>query len=260
MKLITQAVATNIAAHAKEAWHYSVPNDDAGEAVIREGLGAFYPNVEQRGGSTTIVDVKAGTTALDIKCRDVLGILTKAPTKSQEESDNTYVKVDNNLYVKVPKSVLSPVRRPNVEHANFSSDAETVILDQIWEYGDYAARTTQEAGCTELHSIVFLYGQGNGYKAVYIEEQDFGTPAPATFSNYVNKQGKTAGYNAYDANGKVLYKLLEYSKGSINFNKRFDIGNGYLFVWPSKNLATNIITEDAWKSNGNFAIEVNQNS
>jgi len=260
MKLITQQVATNIAAHAKEAWHYSVPNDDAGEAVIREGLRAFYSDVEQRGGSTTIVDVRAGNIAYDIKCRDVLGIITKTPTKTQTESDNQYVKVDSNLYVKIPTSVLSPVRRPNVEHENFSSNPEEVILDQIAEYQEYAKRTTEEAGCTDLNSIIFLYGKGNGYKAVYIEEQAFAAPLPSTFDTYINKQGKASGYNAYDANGKILYKLLEYSKGSVNFNKRFDVNGGYLFVWPSSDLPTETITEDKWKEAGNFLVEVTQNS
>jgi gamma-glutamylcyclotransferase (GGCT)/AIG2-like uncharacterized protein YtfP len=260
MKLITQAVATNIAAHAKEAWHYSVPNDDAGEAVIREGLRAFYSDVEQRGGSTTIVDVKAGDVAYDIKCRDVLGIITKAPTKAQLESDNQYVEVASNLYVKIPNSVLSPVRRPNVEHENFSSDPQTVILDQITEYTEYAKRTTEEAGCTSLNSIIFLYGQSNGYKAIYIEEQEFSAPAPTGFDTYVNKQGKAAGYNAYDANAKILYKLLEYSKGSVNFNKRFDVNGGYLYVWPSTDLPTEIITEDKWQEAGNFVMEVTQKS
>ena len=75
--LITPEVAVNIAHHARQAWTYAVPNDTTGELVITQGLKPFYPGAEQRGGSTTIVDVKVDNVALDIKCRGVLGIFDK---------------------------------------------------------------------------------------------------------------------------------------------------------------------------------------
>jgi hypothetical protein len=58
-----------------------------------------------------------------------------------------------------------------------------------------------------------------------------------------------------DANG-LLYKLMNYSEGSANFNKRFDCSNGFLFAWPAENLSTKVTTPDQWTMMGNFALEL----
>jgi hypothetical protein len=249
--LITTEVAVNIAAHTKRAWTYSVPNDTTSEIIIACGLKPFYTGVEQKGGSTTIVDVKVDTVAYDVKARDVLNVFTKARSEKQKANapGQQYFKVNDNLYVGRPNSIHSPVRRPSVDLENYQGDCQRILTKQIQEYRDYADRTTNEAGCNELRSLLFLYGQGAGYKAIYIEEQMFGTPAPASFTT-----GK--GYYAHDANGQQLYQILDYSKGSSNFNKRFDCNNsGFLFVWPAENLEESAQTIANWGSNGGFFLD-----
>jgi len=259
MKLITKDVATNIAAHAQSAWHYGLPNDEAGEVIICSGLNPFY-QTEHKGGSTTIVDATVVDTAgnriaLDIKCRQVLKTFTRAPSRGQEASSNSYHNIDKNLYVSRPPSVLCPVRRPNVDLENFKGNAEDIITKQIAEYREYANNSIERAECAELRSIILLYGKHNGYKAIYIEEQTFGTPTPTTYQVYRNKKGQPTGYEAMDDRG-LLYKLMNYSEGSANFNKRFDCSNGYLFVWPSANLSTQVTTPAQWDTMGNFLMEL----
>ena len=252
--LITQDVATNIAYHAQLAWTYSVPNDTTGEIILTNGLKPFYPVAEQRGGSTTIVDVKVGNIAYDVKCRDVLKVFTKEHSKKQKARapGQQYYKLTENLFVGRPTHVVSPVRRPSVDTENYQGDCQRIITEQIQEYKDYANRTMTEANCTELRSLLFLYGEKNGYKAIYIEEQEFSTPIPTRFETYINEKGKKAGYDAYD--NKILYKLLDYSKGSTNFNKRFDCGNGFLFIWSSQSLSTQILTVEDWHNQGNHSL------
>jgi hypothetical protein len=252
--LITQNIATNIAGHTQQAWTYGVPNGDTGEIVVACGIKPFYNGAEQKGGSTTIVDVKVDHVAYDIKCRDVLGIFTREPSAKQKSADQNYYKVDENLFVRVPKSVESPVRRPSVNLQNFQGNCQAIITEQIQEYKDYADRTTADAGCTELRSLLFLYGRNKGYKAIYIEEQPFNTPTPTSFDIYKNTKGEPAAYYARDH--KLLYKLLDYSKGSTNFVKRFDCTNGYLFVWPDKFLSNKITDIIEWKVHGNHSLVI----
>jgi len=252
--LITQDIATNIAAHAQQAWTYGVPNGDTGEIIIACGLKPFYANAEQRGGSTTIVDVKVDHIAYDIKCRDVLGIFTREPSAKQKSSEQSYYKIADNLFVRRPNSIESPVRRPSVDLQNFQGNCQNIITEQIQEYKDYADRTTAAAGCTELRSLLFLYGQGKGYKAIYIEEQAFATPTPGRFEIYKNKKKVPSAYYAHDH--KLLYKLLDYSKGSTNFVKRFDCHKGFLFVWPESAVITHTTTSADWIKEGNHLLTV----
>jgi hypothetical protein len=244
--LITKEVAVNIAWHTQLAWAYSVPNDSTGELVITHGLKPFYPDAEQRGGSTTIVDIKVNNIAYDVKCRDVLSVFTKERSSKQlaRAPGKTYFPVDD-LWVSRPASVLSPVRRPNVELENYQGDCQRIITEQIAEYKQYADRTVAKAGCTELRSLIFLYGEKNGYKSIYIDEQPFTTPVPTFYESEKS-------YRALDANHKLLYEISDYSKGSTNFNKRFDCNSGYLFVWPSQALSTDIMDIDVWANSGNY--------
>jgi hypothetical protein len=251
--LIDLSVATNIAAHTKQAWTYSTPNDDTAESIIVNGLLPFHPAAEQRGGSTTIVDVKVNHVALDVKCRDVIGFFNTPPTPRQIKSRNQYCQLSNNLWIRIPNGVLCPVRRPKTNTQAYQGNPQTAILDQIQEYINYANRTTMSAGCSELHSVLFLYGQGHGYKAIYIEEQDFGCPVPASFHTYHNRKKIAAAYDALDSTGGLLYRISDYSKGSTNFNRRFDLNQGYLFVWPSTALSTQTTTPAQWTQAGNFS-------
>lgn len=249
--LITQEVAANIAAHTRQAWTYSVPNDSTSEIIIACGLKPFYSSAEQRGGSTTIVDVKVDNVAYDVKARDVLNIFTKARSEKQmtKAPGQQYFKIHDELYVGRPNSIHSPVRRPSVDLENYQGNCQRILTEQILEYKTYADRTTAEAGCTELRSILFLYGQGAGHKAIYIEEQEFSTPTPVKFAT-------SKGYYGFDTNDKQLYQILDYSKGSSNFNKRFDCKNtGFLFIWPSTTLDESATTVEQWGSSGGFLLD-----
>lgn len=254
--LLTKEVATNIAHHTQLAWTYSVPNDTTGEIILTCGLKPFYPEAEQKGGSTTIVDVKVGNIAYDVKCRKVLKIFKKARTEKQKANapGQVYHKINDNLYIGKPTDVLSPVRRPKVNLENFQGDSKRIITKQIEEYKNYANRTMQAAGCNELRSLLILYGKGKGYKSIYIEEQSFSTPAPVRFEIYINEKNKPAGYIGYD--NKPLYKLSNYSKGSSNFNKRFDCNTGFIFVWADEELSTDVVTPDEWQLQGNHFLSV----
>jgi hypothetical protein len=254
--LIDQAVATNIAGHTKKAYTYSKPNDDTAEIILTQGLLPFYSNTEQRGGSMTIVDVKVDHVALDVKSRDKLTFLIKKPSDKQLQSGNKYYQLSNAIWVKIPNNVLCPVRRPKTNTQGYQGSAKTAILDQIQEYSTYATRTMTAASCTEIHTILFLYGEGNGYKGIYIEEQDFYNPAPTSFGTKYNKKNNPTAYEAFDNAGKLLYYINDYSKGSTNFNKRFDLQKGYLFVWPSFALTTSVTTPKQWSLEGNFSMNV----
>jgi hypothetical protein len=259
MNIINLEVATNIAAHAQLAWHYGLPNDEAGEVIICSGLDPFYPT-EHKGGSTTIVDATVvdstgSRIALDIKCRQVLKTFTKAPGKRQEASNNTYYNLHENLYVSKPPSVMCPVRRPSVDLKSFKGDAKTILTDQIAEYATYANTSIAKANCSELRSIILMYGEHHGYKAIYINEQPFDTPVPTGYDIYTNKKGDPAAYEASDSDG-LLYKLMNYSEGSANFNKRFDCTTGYMFVWPSSSRSTLVTRPSDWASAGNYSMEI----
>lgn len=251
-KLITQDVAFNIAQHCKEAWQFATPNANTGEIIIQKGLTPFYPDTQKKGGPLTIVDIKVNNFALDIKCREVLEIYTK-PIK-KKSPNKTYFTVDDiGITVSRPNSIETPVRRPSVDVKNYQGDSETIVTEQIKEYYYFAHRTTSQADCNHLNSILFLYGCKNDYKAIYIEEQEFSTPMPKSFETYLNKKNKPAAYLAYDNHKKLLYRLMDYSKGSTNFIKRFDCANGYLFVWKEEQREQKICTKEDWDNQGGYA-------
>jgi hypothetical protein len=250
-KLITVDVAANIASHCEKSWTYSLPNSDTGENIIMHGLSPFYPKTEKKGGSTTIVDLKIDNIAYDIKCRQVLTITAKSPKKSKNKK---YVKFDGQTII-IPNSVETPVRRPNVNLQEFTGDCQLIINEQIQEYKDYADRTMKAANCTDLHSVLLLYGEGNGYKAIYIDEQLFDTPAATRFETYLNKKKIPSAYLAYDDIG-LLYKLMDYSKGSTNFVKRFDCSNGFLFMWKDVPVNPVVTTIEQWQNKGNHILKI----
>ena len=162
------------------------------------------------------------------------------------------------MNIAIPEGVLTPARRPQVDIEQFNGNAESIITKQIEEHRNYAYRTMQEAGCDELRSIILLYGATEGYKSIYIEELPFDLPAGVKFETTLNKKKIPSEYRAYDNEGNISYKISSYSKGSDNFNKRFNTNNGFLFVWPDIPIDTSKITSvEEWKSKGNHVAEVN---
>ena len=77
----------------------------------------------------------------------------------------------------------------------------------------------------------------------------------AFYQVYKNKKQQPAAYEAIDDRG-LLYKLMNYSEGSANFNKRFDCNKGWMFAWPSENLSTQVTTPEQWTASGNFSLEL----
>jgi hypothetical protein len=130
-----------------------------------------------------------------------------------------------------------------------------VLDEQIAEYASYANTSIAKANCAELRSVILLYGEHRGYKAIYIDEQPFDIPVPIDYTIYTNTAGKPAAYEASDIKG-LLYKLMNYSEGSANFNKRFDCTSGFLFVWPSSSRSTLVTDSAEWTRAGNYALEI----
>jgi hypothetical protein len=260
--ILTEQIATNIAAHAQLAWIYDVPNATAAEKIIATGLKPFFPNTVRLGGSATIVDVKSDHRAFDIKSKGDIKFYNKKPRPHMLKSDGQYFEIiKDSIWVRRPNSVLLPSRRTPIDMQGWNGNSNTIMTLAIQEYRDYANKTVQEANCTELTSVLLIYGEGLGYKSIYLEEQEFAAPDATSFGTSTIRKTKkdpvpiNNGYKALDVNGKLLYASCPYgSDGSINFLKRFDLSNGYLFVWPSTAIPTNVTSISDWSKQGNYKV------
>lgn len=260
--LITAEIATNIAAHAQLAWIYDAPNATAAEKIIATGLKPFFPTATRVGGSGTIVDVKADHRAFDVKSNDAVKFYNTKPKPHMLKSDGQYFEIiKDSLWVRRPNSVLLPSRRSPIDMQGWNGDPGTLMPLAIQEYRDYANKTITAANCTVLTSILLIYGEDLGYKSIYLEEQNFATPNASSYRIHQTRKTKknpvpsNNGYEALDAVGKVLYSSAPYGEGSsINFLKRFDLGNGYLFVWPSTAIPSNVTSINDWDNQGNFRV------
>lgn len=260
--ILTQEIATNIASYVRPGWVLSVPNGATAEKIITAGIVPFYPDTVRMGGSDTIVDIKSGNRAFDVKSKDNITFYDKEPTARQLKSNGKYFEiVKGKVWVRVPNSVELPSRRSPVDMKNWKGDSSIIMPKAIQEYRDYASKSIKEKGCTEITTILLIYGKGLGYKSIYIEEQDFSAPDAKTFATSMSRETKKKpvsvknGYNAYDDQGKLLYSAKPYGKkSSINFLKRFDLGKGYLFAWPSKELPSTVTTIADWAKQGNYSV------
>lgn len=260
--ILTQDIATNIAAYVRPGWVLNVPNGATAEKIITAGLIPFHPGTVRLGGSGTIVDIKSGHRAFDVKSKDHITFYDKKPTAGRLKSNGKYFEmVKGKLWVRVPNSVDLPCRRSPVDMKNWKGDSSIIMPKAIQEYRNYASQSIKEEDCTEITTVLLIYGKGLGYKSVYIEEQDFSVPDAKTFLTSMSRKTKKKpvsvknGYNAYDDQGKLLYSAKPYGKkSSINFLKRFNLGKGYLFVWPSTELPSTVTTVADWIQQGNHMV------
>jgi hypothetical protein len=260
--ILTEQIATNIAAWAQTAWSINVPNSTTAEKVIALGLKPFYANAVRVGGSGTIVDVKVDHRAFDVKSNDAIKFYNTKPKPHMLKSGGQYFEIiKDSLWVRRPNSVLLPSRRSPIDMQGWKGDPGILMPLAIQEYRDYANKTITAANCTVLNSNLLIYGEGLGHKSIYLEEQNFATPNASSYKIHQTRKTKknpvpiNNGYEALDADGKVLYSSAPYGEGSsINFLKRFDLGNGYLFVWPSTAIPSNVTSTNNWDNQGNFRV------
>ena len=231
----------NIIGCIRESWNYDFPTGKTLEKAIFRGIKPFYSNVRLLGSPNTIVDVGKDNQAFDIKGSQSLGHLLKI-TKSANKNSNDFVHQSlpngQKIFVRIPKYIVTQVRRPKVDLKNYKGDPKKIIDLQIKDYMDFSERTTKEAGYDTLSSMVLLYGIDKGIKSIFLSINDF--------ENHIIKDYKTgfktinstkkvpSSYEAVNENGEIVYKLSSFNKGSSNFYKKFTINNGILVSWPEE--------------------------
>lgn len=225
----------NIIGHIKNCWTYGYPSGTTLENAIFEGIRPFYSNAKKLGSSFTIVDTAKDNDALDVKGRKVLGHL-KRITAGANHQDNQFVEqvVPNfgKIKVRIPRSVITQVRRPKVDLKGYKGDAKNILNEQIKDYQNFAFETTNKDGYKNLYSVVVLYGIDKGYKSIFLTIEKFSTPKAVKFSVGIKENGDPCSYDAHDLNGKLVFKLSSFNKGSSNFSKTFQTTNGILVTWP----------------------------
>lgn len=245
--IISDECEYNILGHIKNCWTYGYPTGTTLENAIFEGLKPFYPDAENLGSPSTIVDTAKGDDAFDVKGKKVLGHLANL-TKGSNRQDNRFVEQNvpnfGEITVRIPRSVITQVRRPNVDLKEYRGDAKKILNEQIKDYQEFAFETTRNDGYKDLYSIVVLYGIDKGYKSIFLTVNKFSTPASAKFSIGKKENGDPCSYDAYDSNGKLVFKLSSFNKGSSNLNKTFDTTHGILLTWPVEEQSDDVYTKD----------------
>lgn len=237
----------NILGHIKNCWTYGYPTGATLENAIFEGLKPFYPDAENLGSPLTIVDTAKEDDAFDIKGKKVLGHLDNL-TKAANHEDNQFVQQNvpnfGEITVRIPRSVITQVRRPKVDLKEYKGDAKKILTEQIKDYLGFAFKTTSKDGYIDLYSIVVLYGIDKGCKSIFLTVEKFSTPASAKFSIGKKENGDPCSYDSYDSNGKLVFKLSSFNKGSSNLNKTFETTHGILLTWPVEEQSDDLYTKD----------------
>ena len=233
--IITDECLHNILGHIKNCWTYGYPSGTTLENAIFEGLKPFYPSAKNLGSPSTIVDTAKEDDAFDVKGRKVLGHL-KRLTGSANHADNQFIEQNipnfGKIKVRVPRSVITQVRRPKVDLKGYKGNPEEILNEQIKDYQSFAFETTSKDGYKNLYSVVVLYGIDKGYKSVFLTIEKFSTPSSTRFSVGKKENGEPCSYDSYDQNNKLVFKLSSFNKGSSNFYKTFETSQGTLLTWP----------------------------
>jgi hypothetical protein len=222
---------TNIFGNMNECWQWGNPTGVLLEKIVVRSAEIMYPKTEHLGAGTTIVDVKIGKLALDVKGSKGIGFLKRKPTNNKTLANYNIFPYEHNgkqLWVKVPRYTVTQIRRPSVELKNWEGNAKEILTEQIQEYESFAHRTTTEAGCSKLFSLVVLYGEYDGLVAGYASIKPFTVEYPTKFETNGKK------YNGFDDDGNETFSISAMNAGSINTYKRFDTQNGILKIWKKK--------------------------
>jgi hypothetical protein len=249
----------NILGHIRACWTYSSPTSDTLEEAIYRGIKPFNSNAKSLGGPTTIVDISNGTQALDIKGGKQLGHLLKI-SGSQNKDTNIFVEQilpgANKITVRIPKSVTTIIRRPNINLKSFTVKPKTAITQCIDEYKSFAETTTKNAGCDTLFSIFVLYGidKKKGYKSIFLTLEEFFIPEVTECKITLKKDKSPQAYLGLDSNGSLIYKLVAFNKSSTNSYKKFDTSRGVLYTWPAEEPDPIIYTKEINEKSGSIKI------
>lgn len=234
--MINQEIANNIFYHIELCWDYTYPTGQALETAIARGLSPFF-DVQQLGSPNTITDVKADDVAIDIKGNKTLKLIKKI-TAATNTRDNNLVPwhVDGaTVYLSVPKSVITQVRRPTVDLNNYENAASHTLKEQIDEYKTFAVVKSRADGCKCIVSFVVQYGMHQDKKFATLTVNEFEMPEIADFATQQSTEtGKNNAYVARDKQGRVLYKLKSFNLGSSNMYKRFSTEEFYYRAWSEK--------------------------
>jgi len=245
--IISDDCLYNILGHIKNCWTYGYPSGTVLESAIFEGMKPFYTDAKILGSPSTIVDTAKENDAFDIKARKVLGHI-KRITGSSNLKENQFVDqtVPNfgKIKVRIPRSVVTQVRRPKVDLKGYRGNAEEILNEQIKDYQEFAFETTRKDGYTDLYSVVVLYGIDKGYKSVFLTIEKFSTPASTKFSTGKKENGDPCSYDSYDADNKLVFRLSSFNKGSSNFYKTFETDRGILLTWPVEEKSNFVYTKD----------------
>jgi hypothetical protein len=244
---LIQPCIDNILGHIKNCWNYDYPNGKTLETAIFRGIEPFYANARLLGSPSTIVDVGKNNEAFDIKGCKELGHLVKIVKSSNHEKNNfaeQTVPGAKKIVVRIPKSVITQVRRPKVDLKNYAGNTKKIIDEQVQDYHQFAMTTTNDDGYEVLFSVVLLYGIDKGFKSVFLTLKKFDIPQIKKYITVNKKNGTPCGYQGTDADGNVLFKLSSFNKGSSNFHKKFCTEEGILMTWLAEEKNQTIFTRE----------------
>jgi len=252
--ILTEDCINNILGHIKKCWNYDYPTGKTLETAVYRGLAPFYPDSKLLGSPTTFVDCGKEQHAFDMKGAKTLGHIIK-PTKGANHDDNVFVEQDipgkGKIYVRVPNSIMTQVRRPKVDLKNYTGDATVTLQEQINDYYEFAVSTSTKAGYTEMLSFVLLYGidEKRGVKSVFLTIEEFHIPDVVEYrvgKSEATDDGTSVpnSYQGIDANGNVVFSLSSFNKGSSNLYKRFTTKQGRLMSWSMEQEDTTVYTRE----------------
>lgn len=238
--VLSKSAVDNIIGHCANCWDYVPPNDTALEKAVFRGIKPFYNRVKALGSPDTIVDVLKDTDAFDIKGSKGIHYLKKI-TRAANYEEYYYINqtlVDGeNIILKIPKSLVLIVKRPGIDVENWQGDHSRIISESVKEYKNFVEETTNKSGCTDLWSMISLYGQSKdgAVRSVAISLERFFLPEIARTDYLTNGKGERVGYAAYDTNNNISYKIDGFNSGSKNTHKRFPFNNFVLYSWKTEN-------------------------
>lgn len=239
--VFTEDCIYNILGHIKNCWKYSYPNGSTLENAIYKGIIPYYSDARSLGSPTTIVDIGKDIDAFDIKGLQSLDHLSRLTKNTVAEKQ--FLPDGSTIYVKVPTSIITQVRRPNVDLQNYEGNPEITLKSQMLEYYKFAISTKRKDGYRDLYSIVSLYGIDKGYKSVFLTAEKFSAPTVVKYDIKLNKKQKPCSYRGLDQYNNVVFSLSSFNKGSSNFYKRFQTNNGILMTWKEEEESSIIFTK-----------------
>lgn len=236
LDVIAEEAVYNIIGHCMKCWDYTYPTGTALEEAVFRGLKAYYENSYSLGAPNTIVDVKKDTDAFDIKGGKKLSYLKKM-SKSTNLEENIFIEQilpnTEKINVRIPKSIMTMIQRPNVDMENWRGDPNKIISAAISDYKNFASTTTKKANCNSLYSLVVLYGEDKAkkYRSIFITLEEFVEPEIVSTKHHLKQDKSYSGYNGFDKDGKLVYALSPFNRGSINSYKAFDTSKGVLYTY-----------------------------